>query len=315
MGVIMQHGAFHEGELDVQERAGEREIAARTGGSVGDAIPARAVPFLAEQRLLVVGSLDADGAPRASVLFGDRGLIASVAERVVVVDRARLRVVEDDPLWRNLRVGGDLGLLAIELASRRRLRINGIVSAVVHDRIEVTVREAYSNCPKYIQRRHFGLDPGAFVADPGPVADGTALDPARSRLIERADTLFVASRHPARGVDVSHRGGEPGFVRLVTPDRLRIPDYRGNSMFNTLGNFAVDDRAGLVFLDFEGARLLQLKGTVTVGFDEAEDPRQPTGGTGRYWHVEVERWLELPVPGGVAWELLDRSPHNPIQAV
>lgn len=309
----MSYDAFHEGELRVQERAGEREIAARAGGGVGDTIPPRAALFLAEQRMLVVGSVDADGGLRASVLFGDRGLVAAVTGRTVVVDRTRVHAMGDDAFC-NLRPGADVGLLAIELGSRRRLRINGVVSARARDRLELSVREAYPNCPKYIQRREFSPDSGASGVHPRRAAEGTGLDPARTRLIERADTLFVASGHPERGVDVSHRGGEPGFVRVVAPDQLRIPDYRGNSMFNTLGNFAVVDRAGLVFLDFEGARLLQVRGTVTVHFDEVEDPRQPTGGTGRYWHVQIERWIELPVPG-LAWELLDRWSHNPVATV
>jgi predicted pyridoxine 5'-phosphate oxidase superfamily flavin-nucleotide-binding protein len=311
----MDRNPFHEGELYVQERAGERGIAARVGAGVGDVIPSRGVPFLAEQRLLVVGSVDAEGAPSASVLFGDRGFVTAVTERAVAVDRTRVHVIGEDPLWRNLRVGADVGLLAIDLGSRLRLRINGVVMSVVDERIDVAVREAYGNCPKYIQRRHFTLDAAGEAVDREAAVSGSELDPARTRLIEAADTLFVASRHPRRGVDVSHRGGEPGFVRLVAPDQLRVPDYRGNSMFNTLGNLVVGERAGLSFLDFEGARLLQLVGPVRVQFDESEDPRQPTGGTGRYWYVDVERWLELPLGPRSTWELLDRSPHNPIAQV
>jgi len=129
--------------------------------------------------------------------------------------------------------------------------------------------------------------------------------------VEHADTLFVASRHPTRGVDMSHRGGAPGFVRVLDPRRLRIPDYRGNGMFNTLGNFVVDDRAGLVFLDFDRGILLQMTGTVTLQFNEAEDSHQPTGGTGRYWDFHLARWLEVPILTKLAWELLDFSPYNP----
>jgi predicted pyridoxine 5'-phosphate oxidase superfamily flavin-nucleotide-binding protein len=302
---------FHEGERYVQARTGEREVALRNGGLVGEAIPARAIPFLAQQRMLAIGSADEQGAVSASVLFGARGLASSPDGRSVVIDRTRIDVSLDDPTWSNLRVGVDVGLLAIELGSRRRLRVNGVVRSLDGERVEVSVREAYPNCPKYIQRRHLREEPGARPADPPPRASGVSLDGVRSLVVERADTLFVASRHPTRGVDVSHRGGAPGFVRVLDPRRLRIPDYPGNSMFNTLGNFVVDDHAGLVFLDFDGAGLLQMTGTVAVRFDEAEDPRQPTGGSGRYWEFHVARWLELPVATHLAWEFLDYSPHNP----
>lgn len=310
----MVRDPFHEGERFVQERAGEAEIAARVGVGVGDVIPPRAIPFLADQRLLAVGSVDADGVVWASVLFGDRGFIAAVSDRTVALDRTRVLGAGDDPLWRRLREGADAGLLAIELSSRRRLRINGVVGSVSDDRVEVVVREAYANCPKYIQRRHFSLGAGGRSVDPHAVY-GSALDPARARVIESSDMFFVASRHPERGIDVSHRGGEPGFVRLAGPNRLRVPDYRGNSMFNTLGNLAVASAAGLVFLDLERARRLHLFGTVTIRFGAEEDPRQPTGGTGRYWDFDVERWIEMPVGPRLDWELLDRSPHNPTARV
>jgi len=304
-------GPFHEGEHYVQERAGERDAATRNGGLIGDSIPQRAIPFLAQQRMLAVGTVDEHGAPAASLLFGAHGMVSSADGQSVAIDRSRIDVNVDDPIWSNLRVGADVGLLAIELATRRRLRINGVVSGLDTQRIDVAVRQAYPNCPKYIQRRHLRDAPGVHPAETRARAIGNTLDDARSRRVEQADTLFVASRHPTRGVDVSHRGGEPGFVRIVDLKRLRIPDYPGNGMFNTLGNFAVDHRASLVFLDFDDRSLLQMTGTVDVHFDEAEDPRYPTGGSGRYWDFHVTHWLALPIAASLEWELLDASPYNP----
>ncbi|HSL68779.1 MAG TPA: pyridoxamine 5'-phosphate oxidase family protein [Longimicrobiales bacterium] len=302
---------FHDGERYVQERTGERKAALRNGPIVGAAIPPGAMVFLAQQRMLAIGSVDDQGTLSATLVFGAPALVASVDGRSVIIDRTRIEANPGDAVWSNLRAGADVGLLAIELGTRRRLRINGIVSSVDDRRIDVTVREAYPNCPKYIQRRTFRDVHEAHAAEPPARASGVSLDEARSRLVERADTLFVASRHPTRGIDISHRGGAPGFVRIVEPDRLRIPDYAGNSMFNTLGNFVVDDRAGLVFLDFDGGSLLQMTGTVTVRFDEVEDPSQPTGGTGRYWHFDLTSWVELPAATRLVWEFLGFSPYNP----
>ena len=241
--------SYHEGERYVQERAGERDNALRLEGFTAGPIPARAMSFLAEQRMLAIGSTDEHGSVFASVIFGAPGLASSVDGRSLHLDRTRLDV-HDDPVWENLRVGADVGLLAIELASRRRLRLNGVVSRVDPAGIDVDVHEAYPNCPKYIQRRIPRAVPGIHSGSERPRSEGIALDDERGHLIERADTLFVASRHRDRGMDVSHRGGAPGFVRVVNPTRIRIPDYRGNSMFNTLGNLAVDERAGIVFVDF-----------------------------------------------------------------
>lgn len=301
---------YHEGERSVQERARERERALLNAAVVGEAIPSRAIAFLAGQRMLVIGSVDDGGLVRASMLFGMRGFATSPDGRSLVIDRSRIHPRPDDPVWGSLRVDADVGVLAIELESRRRLRINGVVRALDEERIEISVRQAYPNCPKYIQRRHFSEGTGARSADPSS-ASGVSLDQVRAQALARADTFFVASRHPGRGLDVSHRGGTPGFIRVLDPRHLRVPDYPGNSMFNTLGNFAVDDRAGLVVPDFDRGRLLQMTGTAAVRFDAEEDPRQPTGGTGRYWDFHVASWLELPLGPDLAWELLDHSPHNP----
>ena len=314
MTLVSATDPFHEGERYVQERAGERDVALRVGGIVGPEIPARAVPFLAGQRMLVVGSVDTRGDLWASILFGAPGLASTPDRRSVVLDRTRIDTDPAEPVWGNLQAGAEVGLLAIELQSRRRLRINGIVNALDDRRVEVTVREAFPNCPKYIQRRDIReLAPGhsSVPSDLSPPASGAALDEDRSRVIERADTLFVASRHPTRGVDVSHRGGERGFVRLLDPGRLRIPDYRGNGMFQTLGNFAVNDHAGVVVPDFDRGTLLQLTGSVSLRFDAEDDPRQPTGGTGRYWDFHVTRWVARAMVTPLAWERPESSPHNP----
>jgi predicted pyridoxine 5'-phosphate oxidase superfamily flavin-nucleotide-binding protein len=77
----------------------------------------------------------------------------------------------------------------------------------------------------------------------------------QQRLIREADTFFIASSHRDGGADASHRGGNPGFVHVLNETKLIWPDYSGNGMFQTLGNLAIDPRAGLLFMDFEsGAR-------------------------------------------------------------
>jgi len=309
MTAVTDHDTFHEGERFVQERAGEREAALRNGGIVDDTIPSRAIPFLAQQRMLAVGRADAQGAVWGSLLFGVPGLASSVDGRSVVLDRTRIEENSDDPVWGSLGPGADVGLLAIEFASRRRLRINGVVMEADDRHVAIRVHQAYPNCPKYIQRRHSRVDVAAAPDERAGRASGVSLDEARSAVIERADTFFVASRHPTRGLDVSHRGGAPGFVRVVDASRLRIPDYPGNSMFNTFGNFAVDDRAGLVFLDFERRSLLQMSGTAMLRFDEPEEPSQPTGGTGRYWDFHAARWFESPLATRLTWDSPEVSPY------
>lgn len=299
---------FHEGELAVQERTGEAAQAARLTGMVADRIETGARSFLAQQQIVAVASRDDSGALWASLLLGDPGLVTSATGVAAILDREKLEQREDIA-WQNLRVGAPVGLVAIDLATRRRLRVNGVVRAARADAIAIDVAESCPNCPKYIQRRALRR---LGAADPGAADEmGVALDDARRARIARADTMFVASRHPTRGLDASHRGGDPGFLCVVDAHTIRVPDYDGNGMYNTLGNFVSDPHAGLAIVDFEGGRVLQLTGTASLRFDQPDDPTQPTGGTGRYWDFVVTRWIESSLPRRFAWQLLGASPFNP----
>jgi uncharacterized protein len=300
---------FHEGEIAVQERAGERNIACRHGAGVASRIVAGARPFLARQRLVAVSAAGDDGHLWTSVWCGDPGFVQSVDGQRVSILPSLMAASPVDPVLRRVAVGRDVGMLAIELASRRRLRINGTVDALSSDEIGVLVRESLSNCPKYIQRR----DPHSVSttrSSQRPGEWGRTVDEERQAIVERADTAFVGSLHSARGVDASHRGGTPGFIQVVDGTTLRVPDYAGNGMFMTLGNFEIDSRASLAVLDFERGWIVSFSGSARLRFG-VEDPQHSTGGTGRYWDFSVREWVQFRLPSGLRWELLESSPFNP----
>lgn len=304
---MAENSVYHEGELLIQKRAGQAMQARRSGGVISDAIPKGALPFIAQQSLAAVASVDAQGSLWSSVLLGPPGFLSAPHDRRVEIDLSSNPLSPHDPLWANLEHERRVGLLIIDLASRRRLRVNGSARRR-GDRLEVEVAEAFPNCPKYIQRRIGVLGEGSpqsrHEAEGGPF-----LTSRQQEAIRQADTLFVASRHPQRGLDASHRGGMPGFVQIVDERTLRIPDYPGNGMFNTLGNFAVAPQAGLAFLDFQQGRLLQLSGQVEILWDQ----EAPEGGkgTGRAWQLSLQRWRQASLPRRIEWEFLDYSPFNP----
>src|SRR3546814_16147619 len=70
--------------------------------------------------------------------------------------------------------------------------------------------------------------------------------------------MRVRFRSVARGADVSHKGGRPGFIRVDDDRTLTVPDFGGNSFFNTIGNLACNRRAGLLFIDFDSGDLLSV---------------------------------------------------------
>lgn len=304
-------GPFHEGEVAVQERTGERELAARRGAMIRDSLAAPMPAFLASQRTLAVGVVDSHGNPWASLWLGAPGFITVINDRSVRVLHAAPVIAPDDPARGLLTTGCHIGLLAIDLATRRRLRINGIVAAMSEMHVDITIHEVFPNCPKYIQQREWTDEAPAGTAE--PAEQGDRLDGKRQALVKGIDTLFVASRHPARGIDVSHRGGARGFVRVLDENTLQIPDYPGNGMFQTLGNFDVESRAGVLMVDFEHGRFLSLSGHVNVVYG-SEKAGHPSGGTGRYWQFSVTRWTDFPMHANAGYRLLERSPFNPVAA-
>lgn len=299
---------FHEGERAIQQRAGESAIADRNATLVSDTVIGGARPFIAKQFMVALGSVDASGDVWASALFGQPGFIHTTDGRAIQIDVPEGSRDPVDPLWTNIASRRDLGMLFIELGSRRRYRVNGTVSRIDGNGIEVAIREAYPNCPKYIQRRH--LRALGASGEPSQAAYGTVLRGNVTQLIRQADTLFVATHHVETGADASHRGGGAGFIQIVDEQTLRIPDYHGNSLFNTLGNLQVDSRAGLYIPDFANGQSLQLTGTATVEWDQA-DPDQVTGGTGRFWVFHVAKWILRDAIPRAEWEYLDASPFNP----
>ena len=306
----MSNEPYHDGEIAVQERAGERDVARRRGGAIATRVAPGAQAFLAQQRLLALSVAGDDRQVWTAVWFGEPGFVQTVDGQHVSLAKPLMQVSPDDPVLGRVAVGGDIGLLVIDLASRRRLRINGSIEASEADRIDVLVRESVGNCPKYIQRRA-RQEVSTTPSGNATTVRGRLVDEERRTLVERADTAFVGSVHPDRGADASHRGGVPGFIEVVDAATLRVPDYAGNSMFMTLGNLAIDSRASLAVLDFERGRVVSFSGSAQLRFG-GEDPRHPTGGTGRYWDLNVREWIQVDVPAALGWRLLDASPHNPM---
>ncbi|UWQ64956.1 pyridoxamine 5'-phosphate oxidase family protein (plasmid) [Leisingera caerulea] len=288
---------FHEGEQEMQHRAGKREMMETFGRRViRSYMPDQHRLFYAQLPVLAAGAVDSQGWPWASLLAGPPGFAASPDPQHLDI---ALQPDSRDPVQAAVRKGAALGMLGIELHSRRRNRVNGRVSAAGPDGFTLRVDQSFGNCPQYIQLR--GLEPAKEHA-PAQPQHFTELGSSHTALIAGADMFFVASHIPAasrperEGVDVSHRGGRPGFVR-IDGNCLTIPDFPGNNHFNTLGNFLLNPRAGLVFPDFTTGSLLLLTGTVEL-LDETHPEVTAFDGAERGWRFTLHKgtWLEGILP-------------------
>jgi hypothetical protein len=286
-------GAYHAGEIEVQARLGAREDAERVGRIVAAEIPATIRPFLRSQRMAIAASLDERGRPWASLVTGPLDFIEAADEKLL---RLAVAPAPDDPLAANLRARPELGMLVIDPRDRRRVRFNGR-GLLSPSGLFLLADQVYGNCPKYIQKRRLV---GTSEEKAGAMRRSRSLEARTRALVAGADTLFIASWHPGGGADASHRGGRPGFVRVLDERTLEFPDYPGNNMFNTLGNLAGYPRAGLLFVDFERGDLLQLTGRAEIRWEPETALR-----------VVLEEVRETPGGSPLRFELVEPSPVNP----
>ena len=306
-GVEPTASPWHQGELELQASMGVIDQM--------DAVGRRVLRnFLLDQHreffpllpFIAIGAVDPDGLPWATIRAGRPAFLHSPDPSTLAVEAPRDWA---DPAEGGMEDGDPIGLVGVDLITRRRNRLNGTIRRQDGERFEVTVGQSFGNCPRYIQNRHF-----EFVRDPAlrtsarAIMSGELNDEAR-RIIAGADTFFVASYadqgEQERQVDVSHRGGRPGFVRIDPDGGLTVPDFNGNLFFNTLGNFLVNPRAGLLFIDHDTGGMLQLSGRVEVILNSPEIAAFE--GAERLWRVFPEKVLWRPDVLPLRWTFAENG--------
>lgn len=261
---------YHEGELRAQALAGEISY----GNGIRPFMPEQHRAFFAALPFVLVGTVEPDGRPRARIASGAPGFIDSPDARTLHIAVP----------GRRLHAGQPVGLLGIDFGTRRRNRLNGMVRSAGSNGVLIDVRESFGNCPQHIVLRDVrAVEPVAAL-----VREFDRLDdaPQARALIARAATFFIATSGGRYGVDISHRGGPAGFVR-IEGDSLIVPDYGGNRYFNTLGNLLLDARAALLFIDDASGDVLELEGNVEIVWEDG--PAAPGEAGGRHWRFTPER--------------------------
>ena len=257
---------FHAGELKAQERAGAKDVADWAASFIRPLMPDQHRTFFEQLPFLVLAGADTEGRHWVTLLDGEEGFVRSPDASMLTINT---RPDPQDPLADALTTGTDIGMLGIELATRRRNRLSGRFRA--HDTgYAIDVRQSYGNCPQFIHERTWQR---VSAGEPPAATLSAELSDSHILRIQAADTLFLGTgnqaegSHASNGFDASHRGGTPGFVQVISARQLRIPDYAGNNFFNTIGNLLENPAIGLVFVDFETGGLLQVSGRATIDWD------------------------------------------------
>ena len=289
---------FHEGEQRIQTKLGVRdEIEPWARKVVRPYLPEEHRAFYSKLPFLVLAARDSEGRPFATLLADEPGFASSPDPRTLQI--AALPS-PGDALSDALQCGEDIGLLGIELDTRRRNRVNGRVAKRDSRVVALSVEQSFGNCPQYITERRWKRAP--LSEQSASAVRSSSLSDQQRQLIRQADTFFIATGYRGAGesdvfgMDASHRGGAPGFVRVDSSHELVFPDYAGNNHFNTLGNLELDPRAGLLFVDFERGALLQVTGHARIDWNSPQIEEFP--GARRLVRFEIDAvvWLESALP-------------------
>ncbi len=298
-------GIFHSGELYFQQKSGVVEsVASFAPAMIHEQLTQQQQDFYIGLKMLFVASVDNEGQPWASVMTGSPGFIQ-------VLDNTQVRLqgqyIVGDPINNNLTCGSQLGFLGLEFESRRRNRMSGVVKASHDKSVIIAINKAFGNCPKYIQVRDIkSFEVNARIVADKSIQRAEFLNSQIKQLISSVDTFFIASSYPEDkhamhfGVDISHRGGKPGFVRIDSDHSLSFDDYNGNNFFMSLGNMRSNPVAGLLFIDFETGDTVQLACSVKI--------LEPTHHTGRQIKLTLKYALYIKSALSIDSELLEFSP-------
>jgi predicted pyridoxine 5'-phosphate oxidase superfamily flavin-nucleotide-binding protein len=303
----MNASLWHEGEKQLQTHLGVRERMEEFGPKViRDFMPDQHRGFYSQLPFIVVGAVDNEQKPWATFIEGQPGFLQSPNPQQLLINQSPL---SGDPLWQQLNEKTAIGLLGIELHTRRRNRLNGLVSEKYQHGFLINVMQAFGNCPKYIQNRTWYFDHEPAAQFTGITETLPTLDNEAITLIQQADTFFVASfidENNHRSVDVSHRGGKPGFVHIHN-NTLTIPDFAGNKHFNTLGNLLINPKAGLLFVDFTNGDVLQLTGSTDLLLAGKE--LDAFHGAERVWQLHIQKIVRRKNLLALRWHFQDYSPY------
>jgi ferredoxin-NADP reductase len=329
--VISEAMPWHEGEDKMHQLTKVGNFESPTSPF----LQPRAASMVQRFPLLAIGTLDKQGRPWATVWGGEVPLAKPVAKDILgvrtLVDSKTDPIVEilyegkdDGEVIHEQGAGRMISGLSIHLEQRNRMKLYGRMIAgalntheeglpgsgsVGQVQLVWKIEQSLANCPKYLNCKR--VYPS--LPEPRLISDSPHLSPEALALLGKADMFFISSSDRDRDMDMNHRGGPPGFVRVESnADEgavLVYPEYSGNNLYQTLGNLQTTPRAGLCIPDFDTGNVLYVTGNteVLIGKDAAEAlPRSNLA-------VRITLTDARLVEKGLAFrgEALERSPYNP----
>ena len=151
---------------------------------------------------------------------------------------------------------------------------------------------------------------GEFWADFAGRRSFDRFTDAEAQFIAERDSFYMATVSETGWPYVQHRGGPPGFLRLIDDRTLVFPDYRGNRQYISLGNLAANDRAALILMDYPNRRRLKIYARLEAK-DLAADPE--LAAPARDSRLQRQGGTRLPAPPGSLRLELPAAHHAALQ--
>lgn len=310
---------FHFGERIVQQRVNGADSPIPGQKNIKPYMTSQHRDFFNKLPMLFFATQDQLQRPWASVIVGQPGFINTPTDQEMVISEPPIAA---EHIFGEIQKNAAVGLLGLDFTNRRRNRMNGRIDSLNIDKTEgahgakihIKVDQAFGNCPKYIQTRELisNSQSGRQNNNYHSIVSGKSFSQQMQQLISQSDTFFIASQYLTKqdaaelGTDMSHRGGNPGFVRLLDDRTIEWPDFVGNNYFNTLGNIEMDPRTSLLFLDYETGDLLTLTGKAQIIWDNSEI--NAFEGAERLVRFELDEAIYIANACPITWQLNSRSP-------
>jgi predicted pyridoxine 5'-phosphate oxidase superfamily flavin-nucleotide-binding protein len=279
--------------MEAQRRFGVTDEAEKISEIVGNRI-SMGVRRIIESRSFFCFSMAAQNLqPECHFHSRMHGASGEAAPLLKVVDSKTLVFATapnaDQGEWSRINTPSQgIGMILVDVERRLRYRINGRARQPADSSrfsnewphagrvIEVAVAQSYTNCGARVAAAHDLAQDSKATPAPAAWANLPHQDRISTTLkefIESRPFFFMATCTRAGDCDCSYKGRNPldsHVVRVIDDRTLVMPDYSGNSMFNTIGNILNNDRASLLFIDVQKGVMNRINGRATVLDDPAE---------------------------------------------
>lgn len=151
---------------------------------------------------------------------------------------------------------------------------------------------AFTPAVKAVQE-HMGSRPGYARMEAG-AGWSDVITPDLAAFIAERDSFYLGTASAAGQPYIQHRGGPPGFLRVLDVKTLAFADYPGNRQYISMGNLTENDRVFLFLMDYPNRRRVKIWGRAEIIEDHdllayLDGPESSTEGE-RVFRIHVEAW-------------------------